>query len=218
MTAAPAQTITPDKVVSFDIRPGTLIPFLETIEESGPLLKCYEGSVTLVSPGETHETYGQRLALLILAICAQLRIPHSARGSTTRVLPKGARDTAYEPDLSYYVASHGTAAPGQAPDLAIEIVVTHSERKALLSGALLGIPELWVLDVPRHRLTFFHLAKRGQHKGTYQPRPRSRAFPFLHAAEVLERLDDPVQDDTVFYENCRAWAEQVLVPRRREQE
>jgi hypothetical protein len=37
----------------------------------------------------------------------------------------------------------------------------------------------------------------------------------LTSAEVLERLDDPEIDDAAFFENCRAWARQVLVPRLR---
>jgi hypothetical protein len=56
---------------------------------------------------------------------------------------------------------------------------------------------------------------RGKQKGTYRPGPRSRAFPVLTSAEVLERLDDPETDGTAFHENCRAWAREVLVPRLR---
>jgi hypothetical protein len=74
---------------------------------------------------------------------------------------------------------------------------------------------MWVLDIPRHRLTFHHLVLRGKHKGTYRPEPRSRAFPVLLSAEVLERLDDPETGDTTFLQNCRAWAVRVLVPRQR---
>jgi hypothetical protein len=73
---------------------------------------------------------------------------------------------------------------------------------------------MWVLDLPRRRLTFYHLVARGKAKGTYRPGPRSRAFPVLTSAEVLERLEDPETGDTAFLRNCRAWAEQVLVPRR----
>lgn len=93
--------------------------------------------------------------------------------------------------------------------------MTHPERKALLAGALLKIPEVWVLDVPRHRLTFDHLAARGKAKGTYRARASSRAFPFLRSDELLERLDEPAADVTAFRENCRAWARAVLAPRRR---
>ena len=104
-----------------------------------------------------------------------------------------------------------------APTLIPDKVVNFSIRPGTLGQfLLLGIPEMWVLDLPRHRLTFLRLARQGQHKGTYQPTPRSRAFPFLFliAREVLERLDDPETDDTAFHENCRAWAKSVLVPRR----
>jgi Uma2 family endonuclease len=215
MASTLAPTITPDRVMSFQIKPGTLPQLLETRAEGGPRLKCFEGSVTLVSPGASHESKRHRLDRLIMIICLELRIEHVALGSTTWALPYSSGDTAYEPDEAYYVQSHGTAKPGQVPDLAVEIVVTNPERKALLAGAFLGIPEMWVLDIPRHRLTFYHLATRGKHKGTYQPQPRSRAFPMLISAEVLERLDDPEAGDTAFCQNCRAWARQVLVPRHR---
>ena len=97
-------------------------------------------------------------------------------------------------------------------------MVSHSEKQALRAGALLKVPEMWVLDIPRHRLTFYHLAVRGKQKGIYRPQARSRAFPVLTSAEVLERLDDPETGDTAFLRNCRAWAKQVLVPRSREHE
>lgn len=210
-----AATLMPDRVLSFDIMPGTLGLLRESMAEGGPRIKCYQGSVTLVSPGETHEATGQRLIILILAICGELKIPHSPLGSTYFSLPKGSKDSGYEPDQSYYIQSHGTAAWGQAPDLAIEIVVSHSEKKALACGVLLGIPEIWVLDIPRHRLTFHRLVQRGKHKGIYQPQSHSRAFPPLSSSEVLGRLDDPVKDGTAFHENCRIWAAEVLVPRRR---
>ena len=127
------------------------------------------------------------------------------------MLPFGAGDTAYEADKAYYLQSQRTAKQHQPPDLAIEIVVSHSEKKALRAGEFLRIPEIWVLDIPKHRLTFYHLAVTGKHKGVYRPRPRSRAFPLLTSAEILERLDDPETDEIAFHENCRAWARRVLV-------
>jgi Uma2 family endonuclease len=214
VASALAPIVTPDRVVTFQIRPGTLARFLDTVEEGGPRLICYQGSVTLVSPGMPHETGWGRLSILVMAVCLELKIKHRALASTTWLLPGAAKDTAYEADQCYYVQSYGTAAKGQVPDLAIEVVVSNPATKALACGALLGIPEMWVLDVPRHRLTFYRLVKEGKHKGTYRPTSRSRAFPDLLAREVLLRLDDPETDDTAFHENCRAWARRVLVPRR----
>ncbi len=214
-TTAQPETIAPDAVVSFEINPGTLLQFLEARAEKGPRLKCFEGGVTLVSPGMPHESKGYRLDLLILAICLELRIKYMGLASTTWTLPLGLGDTAYEADSAFYIQSHGRAKAGQPPDLAIEVVVSNPATKALRAGAFLKIPELWVLDIPRHRLTFHHLAMRGEHKGTYRPKARSRAFPFLASDEVLERLEDPETDAATFHENCRDWARRVLVPRCR---
>ena len=215
MASTLAPTIAPEIVLSFEINPGTLLQFLESRAESGPRLKCFEGSVTLVSPGMPHEVAMERLSILILAICLELRVRCSSLASTTWYLPAGAGDTAYEADAAYYIQSQGRAKPRQPPDLAIEIVVSNPATKALRAGAFLEIPELWVLDIPRHRLTFHHLVMRGKHKGTYRPRSRSRAFPVLTSADVLERLDDPETDDIAFHENSRAWARRILVPRLR---
>lgn len=214
MASTITPTIAPDTVMTFQINPGTLLQFLEARSETGPRLKCFEGSVTLVSPGMPHETSGVRLDSLLLAICLELRIKYKALASTTWTLPVGSGDTAYEADKAYYVQSFGTEKPNHPPDLAIEVVVSDSARKAILAGALLKIPELWVFDVPRCELTFNHLATKGKMKGSYRPGPRSRAFPFLSSREVLERLDDPATDDGAFHENCRAWARAALLPRR----
>ena len=146
---------------------------------------------------------------MLLAVFLKLRIEHSALRSTTSKLPLGLGDTAYS------IQSQGRAEPDQPPDLAIEVVVSHSASKTLQAGAFLKIPELWILDVPRHRLTFHRLATRGPHKGTYRAATRSRALPFLSSAEILERLADPEAGSTTFHENCRGWARRVLVPRLR---
>jgi Uma2 family endonuclease len=215
MASTIASTITPDTVISFEINPGTLPEFLDARAEGGPRLKCFEGSVTLVSPGRSHESKGQRVDYLILAVGLELGMKYTGLASTTWMLPFGAGDTAYEADKAYYIQNQGTTKRHQPPDLAIEIVVSHSEKKALRAGAFLKIPEMWVLDIPKRRLTFYHLAVRSHSKGSYRPRPRSRAFPVLTSTEVLERLDDPETDDIAFHENCRAWARRVLVPRLR---
>ena len=213
MASILTKTIEPDTVFSFDINPGTLLQLLETRPEKGPRLKCFEGSVTLVSPGMPHERMGARLDYLILAVCLELGIRYSPLESTTWTLPLGSGDTAYEADKAYYIQSYGTTNQQQPPDLAIEVVVSHSEKKALRVGEFLKIPEIWVFDLRRHRLTFHHIASRGEHKGAYRPQPRSRAFPLLTSTEVLQRLDDPEPDAVAFHQNCRDWAKRVLVPR-----
>ena len=215
MASILSPTITPDTVLSFEINPGSLHQLLESRAERGPRLKCFEGSVTLVSPGRSHESMGQRVDHLILAICVELGIKYEGLASTTWKLPFGVGDTAYEADKAYYVQSYGTT-KSPPPDLAMEVVVSHSETKALKAGAFLKIPEMWILDLRKHKLTFYHLVVRGKSKGAYRSEPRSKAFPTLLSTEVLERLDDPETDAATFHENCRTWVRDVLFPRREE--
>ena len=87
MASTLVPTITADSVISFEINPGTLLQFLESRAEGGPRLKCFEGSVTLVTPGMSHETRGRRLDHLILAVCLELRIKFTGLESTTWMLP-----------------------------------------------------------------------------------------------------------------------------------
>jgi Uma2 family endonuclease len=215
MASTLAPTIAPDDIVSFEINPGTLLQFLENRAEGGPHLKCFEGSVTLVSPGLPHEMDGHRPSLLIYAVCFVLGMRLNNSKSTTWYLPLGADDAAYEADAAFYIQSQGRAKPSQPPDLAVEVLVSNPATKALRAGVFLKIPELWVLDNPEHRISFYHLIMRGKQKGAYRPATRSRAFPVLAPADVLRRLDDPETDDLAFQENCRVWAREVLVPRQR---
>ena len=46
MASTLARTLAPDRVVTFEINPGTLLQFLDARTEGGPLLKCFEGSAT----------------------------------------------------------------------------------------------------------------------------------------------------------------------------
>jgi Uma2 family endonuclease len=171
-----APAIAPDTVLSFEINPGTLLQLLEARAETGPRLKCFEGNVTLVAAGMSHGIAVARISNLILAVGPELRIKHAGLGSTTWTSPLGAGDTAYEADASYYVRNFGQSKENQPPDLAIEVVVSHCETIALRAGAFLKIPELWVLDIPRHRLTFYHLAARASTRELrIRPRITSRS-------------------------------------------
>src|SRR6476469_7513071 len=103
MASTLATTIDPDIVLSFEINPGTLLQFLESRAEGGPRLKCFEGSVTLVSPGMPHELNANRLENLILAVCLELRTKFMGLESPTWTLPFGAGDTGYEADKAFYI-------------------------------------------------------------------------------------------------------------------
>jgi Putative restriction endonuclease len=216
-----AASYAPDNVVTLHVVSDALGHYLEMVGgvvEGNPLLKCgADGRMTLVSPGKTHEQADRRLGMLVVAVCSVLEVPFSADGSTLYPVPGTGRG--YIPDESYYIEHHAEVTPETTsdipPDLVIEIVVSHPAADALADCALLRVPEVWVWDVPRGRLEFHLLVSRGKNKGRYIPSSRSKALPMLDANDVLALLGDPTTDAGQFDRNCRAWAEQVLVPRRR---
>ncbi len=203
--------IVPDAVVSFDLRPGTLDQFLRTRSEKGPRLTCVEGSVTLVSPGRSHEVMARRLDLLVLAVCAEVPVRVLGLESSTWSLPAGTGDTAYEADKAYVFARRCEEPDPKRPDLAIEVVVSHPETKALRAAAVIGIPELWVLDLNREHLAFYRLEPaEGLEARTYVRVDRSQIFGFLSPSDVLDRLERFDQDDVAFMDACRTWARDRL--------
>ena len=212
MATATELEIKQDGVVSFDLIPGTLELLQQSMAECHVLIKCFQGSVTLVSPGETHDSVSRRVLLFIVAISEVLKVKAYPLGSTYHGLPG---DTGYEPDESFYVQSEGAAMSGKVPDLAIEIVVTSSPRKALAAGEALGIPEMWVWNISRRELVFHGLKKGKDGKTAYRPIVKSLAFPLLTPKDVLSRVNEPIDDAGAFAAKNRAWARRVLVPRTR---
>jgi hypothetical protein len=207
--------VEPDTVIEFELEPGTYRAFRDALAEGGPRMKCFKGSVTLVSPRLRHESGGHRLNLLIVAVCQEFKVPYKGLASTTWDEPTWKDDTGYEADESYYIQSFGTTKEGHRPDLAVEVLNAGRDTKARRCGEALEIPEMWVYDVRRRRLTFLGLTRQGKNKKTYKPITRSRALPWLLVDEVAERLADPEEDDGAFQENCRRWARKVLKPRQR---
>lgn len=207
-------SINPDSVVSFAIEPGTLPLLLKSRREGGPRLICHDRHATFVAPGRSHESFGHRIDHLILAICSELGIVFEALGSTTWTLPAHLDDTGYEADEADFIPSCDRDLMPTVPDLAVEVVVSHPAEKALRAAASLGIPEVWVLDLVRQRLTFYWLVARGPKRGTYRASRVSRAFPFLTAPEFMDRLNDSAPDSASFDRNCRSWAREVLARRR----
>ena len=181
MASILAPKIAPDVVLSFEIKPGTLPPSSWRLAREGgtPAQVHSRGASRSCHRGcRTRSPKGRRSESSILAICLELRIKFKSLASTTWTLPRGAGDTAYEAYAAYYIPRHDRAKPRQAPDLAVEIVVTNPASKALRAGALLKIPEMCVLDIPRHRLTLLStLATRRQTQGGLSARAPEPGIP-----------------------------------------
>jgi Uma2 family endonuclease len=207
-----------DMVTTLDVGPGGLDRYLELVgDRPGPLVKYRQGSLTLVSPSHTHESGAERLDGLVKAICAELDIDYHATAATLFRRPDF--DSGIEADKTYYIANEQAVrgligdidlAVCPPPDLAVEVVVTHSPGKSLAVCQELGVPEVWVYRVKKGLLEFLHLDAQG----TYVSAAMSRAFPFLTPDDVLPRVgpsgDGP---DNRWERRLRAWVRDDLARR-----
>jgi Uma2 family endonuclease len=98
------------------------------------------------------------------------------------------------------------------PDLAVEVVVTHGPKLAMEVCRELGIPELWIFDVPQGRMTFWQ-RRRGAARDDYVSRERSLAFPVLKAADLRPWLEDTDAEDSDELPRMQQWAGTVLARR-----
>lgn len=222
MATTLGSTYAADDVVEIQITPGGLDRYLEMVGEvsGNPLIKSFDGSILLVSPGERHERSGERLRMLIQAVAVALRIEFRSYASTLYRSP--GEDAGVMPDASFYFSNATRVqereidlAIDPPPDLVVEVVVSHSAAKAMGVCRTLNVPEVWVFDVPRQRLTFFHRKRTGEHAGRYEPAERSLAIPVLTAQETFEKVNDTAKDDGAYIRKIRKWARTELLPRHR---
>ncbi len=209
-----------DMVTTLDVGPDGLDGFLELVgDRPGPLIKYRQGSLTLVSPSHIHESSADRLDGLIKALCSELDIDYHATAAT--LYRRLGLDSGIEADKTYYIA-HEPAVRGVTgdidltiyppPDLAVEVVVTHSPEKSLAICRELGVTEVWVYWVKKGLLEFLHLDAEGQ----YVVRETSRAFPFLTPADVLPwAKPSEAEPDNRWERRLRGWVCAELAPRFR---
>ena len=163
------------------------------------------GVITLMAPSHLHEGLTQAMDNLVEAAAEVFR--SAAKGlRSTRLRGEGdPPDTGMEPDCAFYVGETAASyvaslAEGDeaaevflarhAPDLVIEVEITHADRGKIERYADLGVKEFWRLrgrkDAPAAlRVHFFALA-RG-----VPPRPLevSEAFPGLTPQDVCEAVE-----------------------------
>jgi Uma2 family endonuclease len=145
------------------------------------------GRMVLMSPLPIHERVKKLAGRLIEMATFELDIPISSFGSTTwkrQDLAKG-----LEADECYYIQNeplvHGRTdidlKHDSAPDLAIEIDITHSPVDRMSVYAALGVRELWRYDGER----FEFVRRTGA--GEYEPIAASDALPFM-TPQIVDRF------------------------------
>lgn len=219
-TKAPPPMAGGEQVTTLDFFPGGAARFLDDLARpEGRVI--YRGErVTIVAPSFAHEQGVIYLGAIIEEIVVELEIGCRAVRSTLfrhDELGRGAM-----PDGSYYFENrhavrmtergHIDLSACPPPDLVVEVVWTHRADEVLEIYRALGVPEVWLYDIPTANLQFLH--RDGD--GGYVPRPRGRALPFVSPGEVLDQIRgiSPDEDDHRWRRRVREWARDVLGPRR----
>ncbi len=173
-----------------------------------------DGELELMTPSQKHEMTRKRLAMLVECLAADLNINMEAGGSMT--FRRADLQCGFEPDECYWVENEGKVRGRRydvtrdpPPDLLLEIEISRSSIDRMAIFARFGVPEIWRYD--GRTLSIEWLTS----KGRYQPRSRSRAFPFLRAASVDAAMRfAPGQSTTDLIRRWRRWITEELAGRR----
>jgi Uma2 family endonuclease len=161
-------------------------------ESSVPRLTYLEGSLEIMSPGMPHDGWSRMLLRLLTVYAEEQEIALNAFGSWT--VKDKRRKSGLEPDECFII---GPPAGRKRPDLAIEVVSTHSAIDKLEIYRRLGVGEVWRYEWPRLSV---HLLRRGRYVGV----KKSEVFPALDLDAMLRFLD---LDDQMAA--LRAWRKQL---------
>jgi Uma2 family endonuclease len=185
-------------------------------EKSRPRYIFLDGRLTIVSPGVPHEFYKSRLGGLIGDLLVGLRIPYRPSGSVTLLKGRRSREGT-EADVSYYLTNRDVFQPRKRrlvmgedppPDLAIEVVVSHSESHALEAYRRFGVREVWVIK--ETGLEFLILGADAR----YTPAMESGLLPFLSTDDLAPWLfRDDLDDEGALRLEFRDWVLNTLAPR-----
>jgi Uma2 family endonuclease len=152
-------------------------------ERSGVRIAFLRGEVELMSPSRSHETLKTMIARLLEAYAEERSLPLNGFGSWT--IKSAPKERGVEPDECYSLGE-----PGDAPDIAIEVVWTHGGLDKLELYRLLGVREAWIW---RRAKLSAHLL-RGER---YEAAERSELIPELDFDELLTFASAADQTDAV---------------------
>lgn len=187
-------------------------------DRSGPRIIYLDGDLILMSPAYSHEWLKERLGSFIMVVGEEFDLPCFQAGGTT--LRRREKKGGVEGDKMFYL-SNAPVLLGKRkidletdppPDLAIEVVNTHSADAAIEVYRRLGVPEVWIWEDS----SLLILARQAD--GNYAETDRTSALPSLTRSEIVEWVGQPpTRYDTQWIRALRRWVREVLIPRARGQ-
>ena len=140
----------------------------------------FNGTLEIMAPSRRHEGYKKRIARLVELFALERDVPLSGYGSTT--FKQELMERGLEPD-ECYVIGRDLSSDDDAPDIALEVVVTGGGINKLPVYQSLGVREVWFWHEGRFHL--YALRAAG-----YEAIARSELIPELDFPQLAQFAED----------------------------
>lgn len=172
------------RVVIHGVPWRTYAALRELLDSPGLRMTYDHGALELMTPSPLHELRKTSIARLLEVFALERDIPLIGYGSTT--FRREAGERGLEPDECYVLGGELR----DAPDIALEVVVTAGGLNKLPIYATLGVRELWMFEDDAFQLH----ALRG---GSYERIEASELIPSLDLAVIARFAVRPDQHTAV---------------------
>ncbi|NJM76988.1 MAG: Uma2 family endonuclease [Acaryochloridaceae cyanobacterium RU_4_10] len=158
---------------------------------------------------EGHERSARLIELFIRVLVVEMGLKLKTMGSTT--LDREDLLKSAEPDNGYYIQNYALVADREvnlnvdpAPDLIVEVDITHTDLNKNALYASLGVPEFWRFNGRAWQI--LQLVD----DGAYVECDRSPTFPFLEKTDLYQFLETALRDEVTAEVNLRQWVRQKI--------
>lgn len=167
---------------------------LHALPESRAAHLTYDHGILEISmPLESHEFACELIGLFVRILVGEMGMKLKSMRSTT--LDREDLDRGAEPDNAYYIQNQAKVAGRKvnlaedpAPDLVVEVDITHTDIDKNRLYAAMGVPEFWSYNGQEWRI--YQLQGN-----TYQERDRSPTFPGVEKEYLYKFLEQAQQDE-----------------------
>jgi Uma2 family endonuclease len=167
------------------------------------------GTLEITMPLEGHERSARLIERFILILVVEMGMKLKTMGSTT--LDREDLLKSAEPDNGYYIQNYSLVADREvnlnidpAPDLVVEVDITHSDLNKNPLYASMGVPEFWRFN--GHVWRILQLVG-----GAYEERDRSATFPIVTKTDLYQFLEVALRDEVEAETNFRQWVRQQIL-------
>jgi len=166
------------------------------------------GVLEITMPLEGHERSARLIERFILILVMEMGMKFKTMGSTT--LDREDLLKSAEPDNGYYIQNYILVADHEinlnidpAPDLVVEVDITHTDLNKNALYASLGVPEFWRFNGRKWQI--LQLVD-----GAYLECDRSPTFPIVEKPDLYQFLETALLDEATAEVNFRQWVRQKI--------